>query len=130
MLFPLFIFISVIFFTSIMANRSEIIAILSSGISFRTFLTALYCWGTFIYCFFMVVQSICASSGQSKMGNILIRNILISIMAVMKILRRSAINILSSIHFRMRVSGIMIRSVGEEVIFLSKDLIKQILFII
>ena len=34
MLFPLFIFLSVIFFTSIMANRSEIIAILSSGVSF------------------------------------------------------------------------------------------------
>jgi lipopolysaccharide export system permease protein len=32
---PLFIFISVIFFTSNLANRSEIIAILSNGISFR-----------------------------------------------------------------------------------------------
>ncbi len=38
MLFPLFIFLSVIFFTSIMANRSEIIAILSSGVSFTRFL--------------------------------------------------------------------------------------------
>ena len=38
MLFPLFVFISVIFFTSMMANRSEVIAILSSGISFRRFL--------------------------------------------------------------------------------------------
>ncbi len=38
MLFPLFIFLSVIFFTSIMANRSEIIAILSSGTSFARFL--------------------------------------------------------------------------------------------
>jgi lipopolysaccharide export system permease protein len=38
MLFPLFIFLSVIFFTSIMANRSEIIAILSSGTSFFRFL--------------------------------------------------------------------------------------------
>ncbi|HUZ58951.1 MAG TPA: LptF/LptG family permease [Hanamia sp.] len=34
MLFPLFIFISVIFFTSKMANRSEIIAILSTGVNF------------------------------------------------------------------------------------------------
>lgn len=33
MLFPLFVFISVIFFTSKMANRSEFIAILSSGVS-------------------------------------------------------------------------------------------------
>ncbi|MEO6682458.1 MAG: LptF/LptG family permease [Ginsengibacter sp.] len=38
MLFPLFIFIAVIFFTSKMANRSEIIAILGSGVSFRRFL--------------------------------------------------------------------------------------------
>lgn len=38
MLFPLFVFIAVIFFTSIMANRSEIIAILGSGVSFRRFL--------------------------------------------------------------------------------------------
>lgn len=38
MLFPLFVFISVIFFTSKMANRSEVIAILSSGVSFQRFL--------------------------------------------------------------------------------------------
>ena len=35
---PLFIFISVIFFTSKMASNSEIVAILSGGISFRRFL--------------------------------------------------------------------------------------------
>ena len=33
MLFPLFVFISVIFFTSKMAGKSEVIAILSSGVS-------------------------------------------------------------------------------------------------
>jgi lipopolysaccharide export system permease protein len=38
MLFPLFVFISVIFFTSKMAGRTEIVAILSSGVSFRRFL--------------------------------------------------------------------------------------------
>jgi lipopolysaccharide export system permease protein len=38
MLFPLFVFISVIFFTSKMAARSEVIAILSSGVSYRRFL--------------------------------------------------------------------------------------------
>ncbi len=38
MLFPLFIFLSVIFFTSAMASRSEIIAILSSGVSFSRLL--------------------------------------------------------------------------------------------
>ncbi|MDA3613737.1 LptF/LptG family permease [Polluticaenibacter yanchengensis] len=38
MLFPLFVFISVVFFTSKMAGRSEIVAILASGISFNRFL--------------------------------------------------------------------------------------------
>lgn len=47
MLFPLFIFISVIFFTSKMANRSEVIAILSSGVSFRRFLLPFAMGGLF-----------------------------------------------------------------------------------
>ncbi|HAH53817.1 MAG TPA: hypothetical protein DCM02_00635 [Flavobacterium sp.] len=38
LLFPIFLFLSVIWFTSKMANDSEIIAILSSGISFTRFL--------------------------------------------------------------------------------------------
>ena len=38
MLFPLFVFISVIFFTSKMAGRSEIIAILGSGMNYRRFM--------------------------------------------------------------------------------------------
>ncbi len=38
LLFPLFVFIAVIFFTSKMAGRSEIIAILASGTSFNRFL--------------------------------------------------------------------------------------------
>lgn len=38
MLFPLFVFIGVIFFTSKMADRTEVVAILSSGVSFRRFL--------------------------------------------------------------------------------------------
>jgi lipopolysaccharide export system permease protein len=38
MLFPLFVFISVIFFTSKMATRSEVVAILSSGVSFRRYM--------------------------------------------------------------------------------------------
>jgi lipopolysaccharide export system permease protein len=38
MLFPLFVFISVIFFTSKMAGRSEFIAILASGVSLRRIL--------------------------------------------------------------------------------------------
>ncbi|RPD38931.1 LptF/LptG family permease [Chitinophaga barathri] len=38
LLFPLFIFISVIFFTSKLAYKTEIVAILSAGVSFRRFL--------------------------------------------------------------------------------------------
>jgi lipopolysaccharide export system permease protein len=38
LLFPIFIFVSVIFFTSRLANRSELIAMLSSGISFKRLL--------------------------------------------------------------------------------------------
>ena len=45
MLFPLFVFISVIFFTSKMAGRSEVIAILSSGVSFRRFLLPYFIGG-------------------------------------------------------------------------------------
>lgn len=48
MLFPLFIFISVIFFTSKMAGRSEIIAILSSGVSFKRFMVPYILGGTFL----------------------------------------------------------------------------------
>ncbi len=38
MLFPLFVFLAVIFFTSKMAARSEVIAILSSGVTYRRFM--------------------------------------------------------------------------------------------
>lgn len=51
-LFPLFIFISVIFFTSGMANRSEIIASLSTGISFARFLRP-YIVGGFLFTAFL-----------------------------------------------------------------------------
>lgn len=45
LLFPLFIFIAVIFFTSKLAYRSEIIAILSTGVSFNRFLRAYWVGG-------------------------------------------------------------------------------------
>ena len=48
MLFPLFAFIAVIFFTSKMANRSEVVAILSSGVSFRRFLVPYFFGGLFL----------------------------------------------------------------------------------
>ena len=48
MLFPLFTFISVIFFTSKMAGRSEVVAILSSGITFKRFLRPYIIGGLFL----------------------------------------------------------------------------------
>lgn len=48
MLFPLFVFISVIFFTSKMANRSEFIAILASGVSLRRILRPYWVGGVFL----------------------------------------------------------------------------------
>jgi lipopolysaccharide export system permease protein len=48
MLFPLFVFISVIFFTSKMANRSEVVAILSSGVSYRRLMLPFLVGGLFL----------------------------------------------------------------------------------
>jgi lipopolysaccharide export system permease protein len=45
LLFPLFVFIAVIFFTSKMAGRSEIIAVLASGTSFNRFLRPFFVTG-------------------------------------------------------------------------------------
>lgn len=48
LLFPLFVFIAVIFFTSKMAFRSEIIAILSSGTSYNRFLRPYFVGGVLL----------------------------------------------------------------------------------
>lgn len=48
MLFPIFLFLSVIWFTSKLANNTEIIAILGSGISFMRFLRPYLIGATFI----------------------------------------------------------------------------------
>jgi lipopolysaccharide export system permease protein len=48
LLFPLFIFIATIFFTSKMAYRSEIIAVLASGTSFQRFLRPYFIGGGFL----------------------------------------------------------------------------------
>lgn len=47
-LFPLFVFLAVIFFASKMAARTEVIAILSSGVSFRRYLRAFVVGGLFL----------------------------------------------------------------------------------
>src|SRR5436189_837853 len=48
LLFPLFVFISVIFFTSRLASRSEIIAILASGTSYNRMLRPYIVGGLFL----------------------------------------------------------------------------------
>lgn len=48
LLFPLFVFLAVIFFTSKMAGRTEVIAILSSGVSFRRYLRSYWVGGTLL----------------------------------------------------------------------------------
>lgn len=48
LLFPLFVFIAVIFFTSKMAGRSEVIAILASGTSFNRWLRPYFVGGVFL----------------------------------------------------------------------------------
>jgi len=48
LLFPLFIFIATIFFTSKIAYKSEIIAMLSSGVSFQRFLRPYFIGGGFL----------------------------------------------------------------------------------
>lgn len=55
LLFPIFLFLSVIWFTSKLANNTEIIAILSSGISFSRFLRP-YIIGATIVSFFSLLM--------------------------------------------------------------------------
>lgn len=69
MLFPLFIFISVIFFTSKMAGRSEIIAILSSGVSFRRFLLPFAVTGLFLGAFLWFGYQYLVPRANKKWGD-------------------------------------------------------------
>ena len=64
LLFPLFVFISVIFFTSRMASRSEIIAILASGTSYNRMLRPYFIGGIFLGLVSVVWQPL--SYSQSK----------------------------------------------------------------
>ena len=55
LLFPLFLFLSVIWFTSKLANKTEIIAILSSGVSFNRFLRPYIIGASIVAIFFFLV---------------------------------------------------------------------------
>ena len=49
LLYPIFLFLSVIWFTSKLANNSEVIAIMSTGISFRRFLRPYFIGATIVF---------------------------------------------------------------------------------
>lgn len=55
LLFPIFLFLSVIWFTSKLANNTEIIAILSSGISFTRFLKPYFIGATMVSLFALLM---------------------------------------------------------------------------
>jgi lipopolysaccharide export system permease protein len=65
LLFPLFLFLSVIWFTSKLANNTEIIAFLSSGVSFWRFLRP-YLIGATIVCIGALVLSMYLAPRASK----------------------------------------------------------------
>src|SRR5690554_519043 len=67
-LFPIFLFLSIIWFTSKLANNSEIIAILSSGISFTRFLRP-YIIGATIISIFSLMMSFYWVPSASKHYN-------------------------------------------------------------
>ncbi len=65
LLFPLFLFLSVIWFTSKLANNTEIIAFLSSGVSFNRFLRP-YLIGATLVCVAALVFSMYLAPEASK----------------------------------------------------------------
>jgi len=65
LLFPIFLFLSVIFFTSKLASNTEIVAILSSGISFKRFLRP-YMIGASIIAVFMLFMGMFIVPSASK----------------------------------------------------------------
>lgn len=56
LLFPIFIFVAVILFTSRLANRSEIIAILNTGMTYKRFLRP-YIMGASVICLILLVAN-------------------------------------------------------------------------
>lgn len=68
LLFPLFLFLSVIWFTSKLANNTEIIAILSSGVSFSRFLRP-YIVGATLVCLSALILGMYLAPKASKSFN-------------------------------------------------------------
>ncbi|HEV8079081.1 MAG TPA: LptF/LptG family permease [Chitinophagaceae bacterium] len=69
LLFPLFVFLSVIFFTSGLANRSEIIAILGNGISFPRFLRPYFIGGIILSAFLWWCNQSLLPKANAKWAN-------------------------------------------------------------
>ncbi|HTB53462.1 MAG TPA: LptF/LptG family permease [Ferruginibacter sp.] len=69
LLFPLFAFISVIFFTAKMAERSEVIAILSSGVSFKRYLYPYWVGGFFLAALLWFGYRYVVPRANEKWGN-------------------------------------------------------------
>ncbi|MBA3674854.1 MAG: LptF/LptG family permease [Chitinophagaceae bacterium] len=69
LLFPLFVFLSVIFFTSGLANRSEIIAILGNGISYPRFLRPYFIGGIILSAFLWWCNQSLLPKANAKWAN-------------------------------------------------------------
>lgn len=67
-LFPIFLFLSVIWFTSKLANRTEIVAMLSSGISYNRFLRP-YFYGASILAILIFIMGMFVVPYSSKVYN-------------------------------------------------------------
>jgi len=65
LLFPLFLFLSVIWFTSKLANNTEVVAFLSSGVSFSRFLRP-YLIGGFIVAMLSIILGLYMAPNASK----------------------------------------------------------------
>lgn len=62
LLFPIFLFLSVIWFTSKLANNTEIIAILSSGVSFARFMRPYLIGASVIAAVHLFYGDVCSSN--------------------------------------------------------------------
>ena len=68
-LFPIFLFLSIIWFTSKLANNTEIIAILSSGISFTRFLRPYIIGATIVSIFAFIMAFFLAPKANDEFNN-------------------------------------------------------------
>lgn len=69
LLFPLFLFISVIWFTSKLANNTEVIAFLSSGVSFTRFLRPYLMGATVVALFSLLLGMVLAPRASEGFNN-------------------------------------------------------------